>query len=94
MVARYVGRGGSRPHLIILSLSMNNNGSEISNWTNTSSENTLEKKLIKFLDSIKMYNGISEFINNKTKKEVKEYWDIVELCRDIKKKMESIYEKP
>ncbi len=41
-----------------------------------------------------MYNGISEFINNKTKKEVKEYWDIVELCRDIKKKMESIYEKP
>lgn len=41
-----------------------------------------------------MYDGVYDFIDNKTPEEVKEYWDIVELCRDIKKRMESIYEKP
>jgi hypothetical protein len=55
---------------------------------------SLKEKLQEFLNKINMYDGVYDFIDNKTPEEVKEYWDIVELCRDIKKRMESIYEKP
>jgi predicted RNA-binding protein (virulence factor B family) len=59
-----------------------------------SNRDSLKEKLQEFLNKINMYNGVYDFIDNKTPEEVKEYWDIVELCRDIKKRMESIYEKP
>jgi hypothetical protein len=55
---------------------------------------SLKEKLQEFLNKINMYDGVYDFIDNKTLEEVKEYWDIVELCRDIKKRIESIYEKP
>jgi hypothetical protein len=54
----------------------------------------LKKELTKVLNILNRYNGVSDFIDDKDKEEVKYYWDIVELCRDIKKRMESIYEKP
>jgi predicted RNA-binding protein (virulence factor B family) len=59
-----------------------------------SNRDSLKERLQEFLNKINMYNGVYDFIDNKTPEEVKEYWDIVELCRDIKKRMESIYEKP
>mgnify|MGYP000055830280 FL=1 len=80
---------------------MNNNGSETSNWTNIHPELTnkedkynLKKELTEFYNSFKDREGICDFVDDKSPEEVKYYWDIVELCRDIKKRMESIYEKP
>jgi len=54
----------------------------------------LKKELTEFYNSFKDREGICDFVDDKSPEEVKYYWDIVELCRDIKKRMESIYEKP
>jgi hypothetical protein len=53
----------------------------------------LSKELNSFLNYINKYESISQFIDSKDESEIKETWDVVELCREVKKKMESIYEK-
>jgi hypothetical protein len=32
-------------------------------------------------------------MKDKTQEEIKQYWAIVEYCREVKKKMESIYDR-
>jgi ferritin len=53
----------------------------------------LKKELSSFFDDIKQYDRLSEFMKDKTQEEIKQYWAIVEYCREVKKKMESIYDR-
>ena len=53
----------------------------------------LKQELTKFYNSFKDRGSICDFVDDKSPEEIKEYWDIVELCRDIKKRMEWIYER-
>lgn len=53
----------------------------------------LKQELTEFYNSFKDRGSISDFVDDKSPEEVKAYWEVVELCRDIKKKMEWIYER-
>lgn len=53
----------------------------------------LKKELTEFFNSFKDRGSICDFVADKSPEEVKEYWGVVELCGDIKRKMEWIYEQ-
>jgi hypothetical protein len=53
----------------------------------------LKQELNLFLINLNKYTGVGSFIEGKTQEEIKEYWEVVELCREVKKKMERIYER-
>jgi hypothetical protein len=53
----------------------------------------LKQELTEFLSDLNKYSGVREVIINNSQEHIKEYWEVVELCRKVKKKMEWIYER-
>jgi tRNA G37 N-methylase Trm5 len=53
----------------------------------------LKQELTEFLSDLNKYSGVGEVIINNSQEHIKEYWEVVELCREVKKKMEWIYER-
>lgn len=53
----------------------------------------LKKELNLFLFNLNNYSGVGGFMEDKDYEEIKDYWGVVELCRQISKKMEQIYER-
>lgn len=55
--------------------------------------NNLKQELNLILNELNKYSGVGELMNTYNQEQINEYWEVVELCREIKKKMESIYER-
>jgi hypothetical protein len=55
--------------------------------------NNLKQELTEFLNQLNKYSGVGEVMRDNSQDQIKEYWDVVELCREVKKKMEWIYER-
>lgn len=53
----------------------------------------LKQDLTSILNELNKYSGLGDLMNSYSQEQINEYWEVVELCREIKKKMESIYER-
>lgn len=55
--------------------------------------NNLKQELNLILNELNKYSGVGELMRDYSQEQINEYWEVVELCREIKKKMEGIYER-
>ena len=53
----------------------------------------LKQELTEFLNELNKYSGVGEVIRDNNLEHIKEYWEVVELCREVKKKMDWIDER-
>jgi|688.fasta_scaffold837304_1 hypothetical protein len=55
--------------------------------------NNLKQELTLILNELNKYSGVGELLNVYSQEQINEYWEVVELCRDITKQIEYIYER-
>lgn len=53
----------------------------------------LKQELTLILNELNKYSGVEELMNVYSQEQINEYWEVVELCRDITKQIEYIYER-
>jgi hypothetical protein len=53
----------------------------------------LKQELTLILNELNKYSGVGDLLNVYSQEQINEYWEVVELCRDITKQIEYIYER-